>query len=70
MARLGVGGSLLTGAAGVAIGLVDRAAEAVVFVAAGVAALAWLHHRSRGTWSLSSARRAMAAAEESPSQDR
>ncbi len=47
LAKLGVGGALLTGATGVAIGLIDRAVEAIVFTLTGFAALAFLHRRAR-----------------------
>lgn len=48
-ARAGLGEDLLTGSAGISIGLVDRAAEAVVFIVTGLAALAYLHRRTQIT---------------------
>lgn len=48
MAEVGVGsGAMAGGSMGVAIGLVDRAAEAAVFIAAGLVSLAWLHRKRR-----------------------
>ncbi len=50
MAQAGVGGAMLkTGALGTALGLIDRGAEAVVFVTAGLTSMAWLHRKRKSS---------------------
>lgn len=46
MTRTGIGGEAIAGGRlGFSIGLIDRAAEALVFIVLGLAAIAYLHHR-------------------------